>query len=257
MRVSGVKPGGEKGHMGFSQDSLSHVRETFSIITPRIRSLGRPVPRLVMLGRQDMPTDAGSPEAFFGRMGFPVVDSLDITADEGASIVHDLNTPIGEDLEQQFDCVYDGGTLEHVFDVKTNLFNIHNMLRGGGAIVHAVPVNNWVNHGFFQVSPALLTGFYDENGYEIAKLKLFGVVKGATINVFSIAEYSGADVVRLGLSSRITFPASTEFAYMVSMVFVAFKPLVHVPARIPQQPFYNPKYAGDEYRSAKKMISFK
>jgi len=56
-------------------------------------------------------------DEFLGLLGANRVDSIDYSTYEGASIIHNLNEPLPSDLRQQFSAVFDGGTLEHVFDV--------------------------------------------------------------------------------------------------------------------------------------------
>src|SRR5512145_477284 len=103
------------------------------------RKKGVSLGEVVMLGRQDLNVfpakmrtllqaldisdelfqpdslDTRYAESVFKALGAKQVSSLDFSAYEGASFVHDLNQPIGPDLHERFDTVYDGGTLEHVF----------------------------------------------------------------------------------------------------------------------------------------------
>ena len=51
-------------------------------------------------------------EPLFLSLGARQVHSLDFSDFEGASFTHDLNQPIGDNLRERFDLVYDGGTLE-------------------------------------------------------------------------------------------------------------------------------------------------
>src|SRR5262245_52181276 len=55
-------------------------------------------------------------EPLFRALGADTVESMDASEFEGATIIHDLNLPIPARLREQFDVVYDGGSLEHVFD---------------------------------------------------------------------------------------------------------------------------------------------
>lgn len=103
----------------------------------------------------------------FSALGFAQVDSLDFVADEQPSIVHDLNEPVPASFHARWDVVYDGGTLEHVFDVATAFRNIHAMTKPGGLVIHESPTNNFVDHGFWQINPTLLFDFYAANGYEM------------------------------------------------------------------------------------------
>jgi hypothetical protein len=36
----------------------------------------------------------------------------------------------------------------------------------GGRVIHHVPINNWVDHGFYQFSPTLFFDFYQANGFD-------------------------------------------------------------------------------------------
>ena len=56
----------------------------------------------------------------------------------------------------QFDVVYDGGTLEHVFNFPVALRNAMELLRPGGRLftIHTC-ANNLCGHGFYQFSREL------------------------------------------------------------------------------------------------------
>lgn len=102
----------------------------------------------------------------FTALGFDEVLAADVSDYEGASIVLDLNAGgVPPDLEQGFDFVYDGGTLEHVFHVPNALANLHALLRPGGRILHSLPITNFVDHGFYMFSPTLFQDYYGANQY--------------------------------------------------------------------------------------------
>ncbi len=103
--------------------------------------------------------------AFFKLLGVIEVLALDFSPYEKAEIVHDLNRPAPEALHDRFDLIVDGGTTEHVFDVRQALTNIARMLKIGGRVIHISPANNWVNHGFYQFSPTLFYDYYGGNGF--------------------------------------------------------------------------------------------
>lgn len=104
-------------------------------------------------------------DSFFKMMGFSKVDSLDYFENEMPTYVADLNEPLKLDLYNKYDMVYDGGTLEHCFNIKGVLSNIINLLKIGGRIVHHVPMTGWVEHGFYQFSPSFFYEFYGANGF--------------------------------------------------------------------------------------------
>ena len=109
----------------------------------------------------------------FKFLGFESVSSLDASAYEGADYIHDMNMPVSRGMREKWDVIFDGGTLEHVFDVKQSLENIHSMLRTNGVIIHVSPSNNHVDHGFYQFSPTLFFDFYSVNAWEILEAFLF------------------------------------------------------------------------------------
>jgi hypothetical protein len=102
----------------------------------------------------------------FKALGFESVDSIDISGFEGASLIHDLNVPIPCDLKR-YDLVFDGGSLEHIFNVPTALANIFNLLKVGGTVIHCLPSNNHVDHGFYQFSPTLFFDYYSTNNWKL------------------------------------------------------------------------------------------
>ncbi len=83
------------------------------------------------------------------------VESMDYSTYESCSIVHNLNKPVPERLAGAFDTIFDGGTLEHVYDFPAAIRNCLHMLKTGGVFLSETPSNNWMGHGFYQFSPEL------------------------------------------------------------------------------------------------------
>jgi SAM-dependent methyltransferase len=132
-----------------------------------------------LMGRQGLPTEGLEAaikssvfsEPFFQALGAKQVDSIDNAEFEGANFIHDLNQPIPADWKEKFDIVYDGGTLEHVFNFPTALRSAMEMLKTDGRIFIHTQVNNAAGHGFYQFSPELFFGaFSPENGFEVERL---------------------------------------------------------------------------------------
>jgi len=112
-------------------------------------------------------------DGFFKYLGADIVDSMDYSSFEGASIVHDLNNPIPDNLANRFDFIYDGGTIEHIYDIKTVMDNIKKMLKVGGVFAGLAVGNNSLGHGFYQFSPELYrTVFSKQEGYEVISIQL-------------------------------------------------------------------------------------
>lgn len=93
------------------------------------------------------------------EFGATTVTSVDASDYEQATYLRDLNLPLEPDFPQ-FDTVIDAGTLEHVFDVRTSFGNIGRCCRVGGQILHMLPANNFVGHGFYQFSPEFFFSVY-------------------------------------------------------------------------------------------------
>jgi len=115
-------------------------------------------------------------EPLFEALGATQVDAMDNSPFEGAKLVHDLNQPVPADWKEQFDVVYDGGTLEHVFNFPVALRNAMELVRPGGRLFIHTCANNLCGHGFYQFSPEL---FYrtlsPENGFEVERMIIFRV----------------------------------------------------------------------------------
>jgi SAM-dependent methyltransferase len=114
-------------------------------------------------------------EPFLKAFGFDTVRSLDASAYEGASIIHDLNTPIPASLEATTEFLYDGGTMEHVFDVATVFKNIARLLKVGGTVLISTAANGQCGHGFYQYSPELFYRVLEANGFEDVRVYLVGL----------------------------------------------------------------------------------
>jgi len=108
-------------------------------------------------------------EAFFQRLGAAKVESLDYSDYEGAALIHDMNQPWPTGLPpKQYNLVYDGGTLEHVFHLPQALLNAMSLVKPGGVFVGASPCDGWLGHGFHQLQPELFFRFFTpERGFKL------------------------------------------------------------------------------------------
>jgi SAM-dependent methyltransferase len=109
----------------------------------------------------------------FKELGFSEVQSLDYSKFEGADIEWDFNRPIPLNLHGEFDAVYDGGTIEHIFHLPQVLENIFHLLRAGGVVIHCSPSHNHVDHGYYMFSPQLIYEYYAANNFEILASNIF------------------------------------------------------------------------------------
>ncbi len=117
---------------------------------------------------------AGAPRYFEPLMqewfGAQRVDSVDASAYEHATVLHDMNLPWREGQPDlgSYDAVLDFGCLEHVFDFPVAWRNCVALCRIGGHVLHSLPANNLSGHGFYQFSPELFFNLYQrKNGFEL------------------------------------------------------------------------------------------
>ncbi|GAA7764453.1 hypothetical protein RN01_07020 [Cupriavidus sp. SHE] len=119
----------------------------------------------------------GYGEALFSWLGATSITAMDNSAYEGSTLLHDLNCPVPDRLRGVFDCIFDGGTIEHVFNVPMALSNVHAMLRPGGVFLSVNAANNQLGHGFYQFSPELMWRVFSRDaGYEIESMCLMDLI---------------------------------------------------------------------------------
>lgn len=112
-------------------------------------------------------------ELFFEALGAKRVDSLDYSDYEQAQLIYDLNTPIPANLKNSYTVVFDGGTLEHVFNFPVAIKNCMDLLQVGGYFITITPCNNQCGHGFYQFSPELFYSvFSHDHGFKVTVMYL-------------------------------------------------------------------------------------
>lgn len=165
--------------MGINADAIGILR---------LASRTEPLGKVVTMGRMGLHVSESDLRAMgyqkgFGKFcedflianfGASGVESIDYSDFEGATHIADLNKPL--DIPANYDTVIDSGTLEHVFNVVQALKNVSQICKVGGRIIHIVPANNLLNHGFWQFSPELFFSLYcAKNGFAETKVFLSDV----------------------------------------------------------------------------------
>jgi SAM-dependent methyltransferase len=103
---------------------------------------------------------------FLEFLGAQSVTEFDASDYEGAKAVHDMNKPLPSQWHKKFDLVFDGGTLEHIYNIPQAVENIGAMLRVGGHLALSTSGNNQTGHGFYQFSPEFCYRvFSEQNGW--------------------------------------------------------------------------------------------
>src|SRR5580698_4586880 len=123
---------------------------------------------------------SGYAEGLLAHLGAQEADSFDASDFEGATFIHDMNTPIPATFVERYSAVLDGGTLEHIFNFPAAIKNCMEMTRLGGHYLAITPANNFFGHGFYQFSPELYVSVLSpQNGFEIERMIAFEDVDGA------------------------------------------------------------------------------
>lgn len=116
--------------------------------------------RAISLNAASMVQPDGFSEKLLKSLGFGDVESLDVSGFESATLIWDLNVPVPVEWHGQFDFIFDGGTIEHIFNAPTAFESVHSMLRVGGRFVAATPLDGWPGHGIYQFGPELVWSFW-------------------------------------------------------------------------------------------------
>jgi hypothetical protein len=156
-------------------------------------------------------------EPLFEALGAKTISSLDASDFEGARFVHDLNQPIKPELHEKFDVVFDGGTLEHVFNFPVALKSCMEMLRVDGRLFIHNCANNMCGHGFYQFSPELFfRALSPENGFEVERIYVH--VIGPYGQWHQVADPNV-------ISSRVLLMTATPIQILVQAKRTAIKPI--------------------------------
>lgn len=123
----------------------------------------------------DLMSQAGGfAEPLLEALGAIEICSFDASAYEGASHVHDFNSPIDTSFKNRFSAVIDAGTLEHIFNFPVAISSCMEMVEVGGHFIGITPANNWAGHGFYQFSPELFFRIFSQpNGFRIVRMIMF------------------------------------------------------------------------------------
>ena len=174
---------------------------------------------------------------FFYLLGFKKIISLDVSRYQEANIIFDLNShQISKKIKNIADFILDGSTLEHVFNIKNALHNLHQMLKINGSICHILPINNMPNDGFYQFSPDTLINYYKLNGYKIQS-KIFWVFDYQK-KIFSknTKSKSGKDYYFNNFKKALQF--SNKFNYPLQIILLVKKLQNKFKINIPYQDYY-------------------
>lgn len=148
-------------------------------------------------------------DSYFNALGAKIVNSIDISSYEFATIIHDMNLPIASELHNKYTAIIDGGTLEHIFNFPQAIQNCMHCLKQGGHFIGISPINNLMGHGLYQFSPDLYYQVFSEkNGFLIKGI--FAVAADFSIDTINWYKISNPEK----LNERVTLQ-NTKPTYMM------------------------------------------
>jgi hypothetical protein len=165
----------------------------------------------------------------FRFLGAREIVSVDRSDFEGASFLHDLNEPFPESHRERYSLVFDGGTLEHIFDYPAALRHCLELVRlGGHFLTTDSPANNLMGHGFYQISPEFFFRVFSaDNGFALRKIIIYDTSK------IDAPFFQVIDAAVTGSRTNLISSHSLNLAVLAQRV--ALTPIL---ARPPQQSDY-------------------
>lgn len=101
----------------------------------------------------------------------------------------DLNETVS--LDRCYGMVINFGTAEHVFNVYQLFKTVHEVTSQGGLMVHLLPFQGWVDHGFYTFQPTFYYDLAKTNGYEIIMIVCVNQTLGKLIPIASHDQVAG------------------------------------------------------------------
>ncbi len=178
-------------------------------------------------------------DRLFKMIGFNTVHSYDFSNYEDADFVHDMNTPIEDIHKEKYDIVFDGGSLEHIFNFPIAIKNCMEMVKTEGYFMSVTTCNNFSGHGFYQFSPELFFRvFTEENGFEMEGVYISEKNKWYKVNDPE------------SIKSRVTFKNN----YETYIIVIAKKiKMANIFEKTPQQSDYVECWKKEEERKEKNV----
>ncbi|MEJ8823990.1 hypothetical protein WKW80_18490 [Variovorax humicola] len=144
-------------------------------------------------------------ETLFKALGATDVISCDVSPYEGAHLVHDFNNPVPEEWRGGFDTVFDGGSIEHIFNAPVALANLMQLTRIGGRVLSINGANDFLGHGLYQFSPELMFRVFSEiNGFKMLATFLVALDNLPTLSLAADPQAKG-ERIEIGRTGRSTY----------------------------------------------------
>ena len=151
-------------------------------------------------------------------------EAVDLHGVDDRAHKYDLNEPVP--IEKQYDLVCNFGTAEHVFNVYQVFKTVHERTKPGGLMLHGMPFQGWIDHGFYTFQPTFFFDLAEANAY--------------APTVFLYAEVNPADIVSIKGRKTLHEMAEKGKIGANAMLYVALrKRSGNEPFKIPTQAYYS------------------
>ena len=148
-------------------------------------------------------------EILVDKLNLKKLITYDVSDQEKPSKVENFNHIVKK--PKLFDAFYDGGSLQHTFNIPNVLQNICNHVKIGGSIIHVTSSNNLCGFGFYQFSPEFFLNYYSEqNGF--LNTEIFVANYDNHIKWFKLRKGLITDI-NINTSARLICLVRTEKAY--------------------------------------------
>lgn len=204
-----------------------------------------------------LPGNGGSytPRDLYHGMGFKNYQCIDL---DGRHNAHrfDLNKDILKEynFHQKFNLVTNHGTSEHCFNQSQVFKNIHDLCSPGGIMLHVLPFQGYVNHGFFNYQPCFFRYLAEANNYRLIGMYLnidsavgdvstysdeimnhLILMPKSAMALYAVLQKQDEDPFRLPVDGKYFFNAKTsnQFQKIPTRYFMPapFEIINHVPSR--------------------------
>jgi hypothetical protein len=127
-----------------------------------------------LVGFQRDPEVAVDAELVYKSLGFTLYKCIDADDHRHHDLAFDLNSDIVQEycFVDHFDLVTNFGTTGRVFDQCRVFQNIHAVCAPNGIMIHEVPFQKRLNHGFYNYQPTFFYDLAGANDYELLGIYL-------------------------------------------------------------------------------------
>ncbi|KAA0590399.1 SAM-dependent methyltransferase [Azospirillum lipoferum] len=195
-----------------------------------------------------------SDRSFFSLFSDAAIDCLDVSAYEGAEIVHDLCKPIPENLDGQYDFIVNGSCLDNIFNASGALINMSRMLKKNGRVLIG---ENGAMNGFGEYSVFSPDWFYDffvSNKYNDCKIYLmeydidkYGKYESPIYSIKDFCIYSWQPSYMNPRGIRRYEPSRLETRRKTSILVIAEKGMDSTDFEMPIQHAYRSQDLHEKY----------